>query len=185
MIWKCLIRNNLTTMLESALKPAVVIYREDQHFAAWVYGIFGIVGIRILFPDFSFDAHFQGLQLNTDPGSYIVFSVVLLIVACFMRMVTEVSPTGLCVSFGWLPIYRMNIPISQIQSVETCTYRPLRETLGWGIRRNWQGQVVLSARGNQAVKITRYDGSVVIIGTQKPDQLATAIEDTRRTMMIC
>ena len=60
MIWNCLTRNNQTTMLESALKPAVVIYREDQLFAPWVYGIFGIVGIRILFPDFSFDAHFQG-----------------------------------------------------------------------------------------------------------------------------
>jgi hypothetical protein len=171
-------------MLESALKPAVVLYREEQYFAPWVYGLFGIIGFRILFPDFGPEGHFKDLHFNTDPKGYIVFLVMILIMACFLRMATEVSPTGLCVSFGWLPIYRMNIPISQIQAIETSTYRPLRDCLGWGIRRNWQGQVVLSARGSQGVKITRTDGSVVIVGSQKSDQLATAIEDTRRTMMI-
>lgn len=171
-------------MYESALKPAAVIYREEQYFAPWVYMLLGFIGFKILFPEFSLNGHFHTLRMAHEPGAYVVFLVTALIIACFMRMVTEISPAGVSISFGWLPIFRVNILIHEIQSAEPVTYRPLRDTMGWGIRRNWQGQTVLSARGNQAVKITRQDGSIILVGSQKPDELASIIETTRRTLTI-
>lgn len=171
-------------MYESALKPAAVIYREEQLFGPWIYLLLGLIGFKILFPEFSLNGHFHSLRLAHDPGAYVVFSITALITACFMRMVTEITPAGVTVSFGWLPIFRVNILLGEIQSTEPVVYRPLRDTLGWGIRRNWQGQTVLSARGNQAVKITRQDGSVMLIGSQKPEELASIIDSTRRALMI-
>ena len=171
-------------IFESALKPSAIVFREEQLFAPWVYALMGLVALRILFPEFGQGGDFHALRLANDPGAYVVLFVTILITACLLKMATEVSPAGVAVSFGWLPIYRTNILLHEIQSAEPVAYRPLRETLGWGIRRNWQGQVVLSARGNRAVKITRRDGSVILIGSQKPEELATIIDSTRRSLMI-
>lgn len=171
-------------MIETALKPAATLYREDQLFALWVYFLLGFLGLKILLPDLFDTQDLNELRLSSDPASYAVLSVIGLITACLMKMTTEVSPQGIAISFGWLPIYRKSIAFHTIQSVEPCTYRPLIETLGWGIRRSWRGESVLSARGNRAVRITCKDGSVILIGSQRPDELASVIESTRRSLMI-
>lgn len=171
-------------MIDTTLKPAAIIYREDQFFAFWVYLLIGFLGLKILVPDLLQIRTLNEIRLSSDPADYGVLSVLGLITACILKMVTEVSPQGISVSFGWIPIYRKQIALHQIKSVEPCTYKPLVETLGWGIRRSWKGENVLSARGNRAVRLTCKDGSVFLIGSQRNDELASVIESTRSSMMI-
>ncbi|MFM7319505.1 MAG: hypothetical protein ACKO5E_21365 [bacterium] len=171
-------------MIETALKPALTIYREDQLFAPWVYLILGLIGGNLIFPHLPPLKNINDIRPTTDPANYAVFTVILLITACLMKMTTEVGPDGLCISFGWLPIYRTHVKLHEIKSIEPCTYRPLFDTLGWGIRRTWKGETVLSARGNRAVRITRNDGSVLLVGSQKAEELAAVIDSTRRSLMI-
>lgn len=168
---------------ENALNPTAVLFREDQLFAPWVYVVLGAMAVRILFPDLSVREGFAGLTPSNDPGAYIVLTVIAMLTACLLRMSTEVTPTCVIVSFGWIPIYRMRIGIEEIRSVEPCTYRPLRDALGWGIRRTWKGETVLSARGSRAVRVIRPDGSVILIGSQQSEDLARTIEAARRSLM--
>ena len=174
----------MTKMIDTALKPAMTIYREDQLFAPWVYLLLGMIALNLLFPQIPPLRNINEIRPSSDPATYVVISVIALITACMLKMTTDVGPDGINVSFGWLPIYHTRIRMDEIKIVEPVTYRPMIDTLSWGIRRSWKGETVLSARGNRAVRITRLDGSVLLIGSQKNDELAAAIESTRRSLMI-
>lgn len=54
-------------------------------------------------------------------------------------------------------------------------YRPVREFGGWGIR-GWGANRAYSISGNQGVRLQLRDGNRVLIGTQRPQELAAAIE---------
>ena len=169
---------------ENTLNPTAVLFREDQLFGSWVYVIMGFIALKLVFPDMSLQDGLESLHPSDDPRTYVVLTVLAALVTALFKMSTEVSAACVTVSFGWIPIFRTRIMLQEIQSIEPCTYRPLRDTLGWGIRRSWRGETVLSARGNRAVRIVKNDGSVILIGSQKPDELAGVIEAARRSLLI-
>ncbi len=168
---------------ENTLNPTAVLFREDQLFSRWVYLIMGVVALKLIFPGIGFENGLNGLQPSDDPRSYFVLTILGGIVASLLKMSTEVSATSVTVSFGWIPLFRTGINLQNIRSIEPCTYRPLRDTLGWGVRRSWRGETVLSARGSRAVRIVKDDGTVILIGSQKPDELAGVIESARRSLI--
>jgi hypothetical protein len=55
-------------------------------------------------------------------------------------------------------------------------YRPLADYWGWGIRKGRDGERVLNARGNRGVWIDLADGSRLLVGSQRPEDLASALE---------
>ena len=98
-----------------------------------------------------------------------------------LHMTTEATPGDLRVWFGWLPTYRRSVPIEAIRSVEVVTYRPIAEYGFWGIRSGRDGERALIARGNRGVRIELTDGSRLLIGSQKPELLAAALDRSMRT----
>jgi hypothetical protein len=91
-------------------------------------------------------------------------------------MTTEVTPTDLRVWFGWIPTYRRIVPVGTIVRLEVVSYRPLADYWGWGIRSGRDGERVLNARGNRGVRIELSDGTRLLIGSQRPEALAIALE---------
>jgi hypothetical protein len=93
-------------------------------------------------------------------------------VLCLRTTVTEKE---LSVSFGALfPFYRRRIATADIVSSEAVTYSPLAEYGGWGIK--WgRGGAALNARGNRGVRLTLRDGRRVLVGSQRPEELAEAL----------
>jgi hypothetical protein len=171
----------------ASFQPAAVVYREEQNFAWWVYVIVGLVealGWMTLF------LLLQNVRNLTSPESIpalaaMLFTGVVLVVPLFLlvgllRMTTEVRLGDLLVWFGWLPIYRRVVSIVDIQRVEVVNYRPLADFGGWGIRRGRDGIRLLSARGTRGVRLDLTDGSRMIIGSQRPEELAVAIEQAMR-----
>ena len=77
--------------------------------------------------------------------------------------------------FVWLWPER-TIPWDQIRSVETRTYRPIKDFGGWGVRWAARG-IVYHARGNRGVRLVLASGERVMIGSQRPDDLARAIAE--------
>ncbi|WP_049947417.1 hypothetical protein [Candidatus Halobonum tyrrellensis] len=91
-----------------------------------------------------------------------------------LRLVTEVRDDGLYVRFA--PFHRSfrRVPWSAVESVESTRYRPLREYGGWGIR--WRPRAVaFNVSGSRGVFVERPDDRDLLIGSQRPDELATAI----------
>jgi hypothetical protein len=78
------------------------------------------------------------------------------------------------ICFVWLWPER-TIPWDQIRSVETRTYRPIRDFGGWGVRWVAKG-IVYHARGNRGVRLILPDERV-LVGSQRPEELARAIAE--------
>ena len=108
------------------------------------------------------------------------FSLPVVLLVGVLRMTTLVTPTDVRVWFGFLPSYRREIATSSISRVEVVQYRPILDCKGWGVRTGLDGERVYNARGNRGVRLHLVDGSKILIGSQRPEELALAVEGVRR-----
>ncbi|WP_336000234.1 DUF6141 family protein [Halorientalis halophila] len=135
-------------------------FREEQRFRQWwLWALLGVVG------------------LVTIVGSGPLGVVIMGAVYGFMwslRLVSEVRDDGLYIRFA--PLHRSfrRVPWTAIEFVEATTYRPLRDYGGWGIR--WRpGAIAYNVRGSRGVFLTRPGDRDLLVGSQRPEELATAI----------
>ncbi len=174
-------------MAVASFQPAAVVYREEQNFDWWVYLLVALVealaGTTLAYlyqrgANPAAGGGLTGLALSLLALGGV--GVPLLAVVGLLRMTTEVTPADLRVWFGWVPTYRRFIPIDSVRKVEVVTYRPLLDYGGWGIRTGRDGERVLNARGNRGVRVELGDGTRFLIGSQRPEALAVAIERASR-----
>lgn len=110
-------------------------------------------------------------------GLLVVNALVLLMLGWLyaVRLVTEVREDELRVHFVLL--WRSKkFPWRDIRSFRAVTYRPLADYGGWGIRRGLQGWAY-NVSGNRGVEIELTNGERVLVGSQRPEELARAIEE--------
>jgi hypothetical protein len=167
----------------ASIQPVAVVYREEQNFDRWVYALLVAIQLIVCLVLIAIEKQSHGPLAGTN-----VFPVMLstfglmglgiptLLAIGFLRMTTEVTPSDLRVWFGWIPTYRRSVPISSIRKIEVISFRPLAEHGGWGIRMGPNGERVLSARGTRGVRIELTDGPTLIVGSQRPEEVAVAIE---------
>ena len=171
-------------MSVAAIRPAAVVYREEQNFDWRVYALVAAgeaVGWLALF--WCFPAPRAGAAVDHWGLPFLAVAGLILLAALvvgILRMTTEVTPTDVRVWFGWIPIYRRAVALGSIQRLEVVTYRPIADYGGWGIRSGRDGERVLSARGNRGVRLELTDGTRLLIGSQRPEALAIALERAMR-----
>jgi hypothetical protein len=102
----------------------------------------------------------------------VIASLAVLAAVLTMRLTTTVTRDSVEIRYG--PLYRLRLPLSEIERAEALVYRPIREYGGWGVRGTRKHRAV-NARGDRGVLITRRDGSTVLIGSQKPRELLEAL----------
>lgn len=93
---------------------------------------------------------------------------------CSSRLVVEVRGDGLY--FRYYPFHRRfhRIAFEEIAKVEARTYRPILEYGGWGIR--WgRGGKAYNVSGKRGVQLELTNGSRILFGSQRADELAGAI----------
>jgi hypothetical protein len=95
-------------------------------------------------------------------------------------MTTEATPDVLTVWYGWVPIYRRSVPISDIKSCAVVEFRPIADHGGWGVRAGRDGERVLTARGDRGVRLVLADGGKLLVGSQRADELAEVIARSLR-----
>ena len=177
-------------MAVASFQPAAVVYREEQNFAWWVYAL--LVGVELflvlILAVVAGDARNHAGQPHLPvPRDILALSLTLvppaLIMVGLLRLTTEVMPSEVRVWFGWIPTYRRVVPVDLLQRVEVVTYRPVADYGGWGIRSGRDGERVLNARGNRGVRLYLSDGSRLLIGSQRPEALALALEQAIRPIV--
>ena len=107
----------------------------------------------------------------------IVFTGVLFLLLLNIVLVTEIWTDG--VRYKFTPFMRnpKHIPLTDIESAQVTKYRPLLEFGGWGIRRRFlQRKTAYNISGNIGLRIIRKNGSQVMLGTQKKDELQRAVD---------
>lgn len=85
-----------------------------------------------------------------------------------------VQETQLFMHLGSVPLIRRKVPFSEIVSLESVRYQPIREFGGWGVR-GWGRRKAWSARGNQAVALTLEGDKLLLIGSDHPRRLEERI----------
>ncbi len=168
-----------------AIQPPAAIYREEQRFGWWVYALMLLmVGMawalfegRGLIRPGIFGQRAQQLFFAVAAG----MSLPIVFMLGVLRMTTIVTPADVRVWFGFFPTYRRSISMITIARVEVVQYRPIADYGGWGIRIGRDGERVLNARGNRGVRFHLIDGSRILIGSQRPEELALAVEGALRT----
>ncbi len=87
-----------------------------------------------------------------------------------VRLIVEVGDGELRIGFHGLWRTR-RVPVGDIQSAETVTFDPLRDWGGYGIRSSRQGKAYI-ANGNRGVKLKLAQGRTLVVGSQRPEELA-------------
>ena len=123
-------------------------------FAIWTAASFGTLRPR------------EWLPLIVGVGLLLLFHV--------LELTVTVRPSEIDIRFR--PLARRRIPHMAVRSCEARTYRPLREYGGWGVRRGWKGGWAYNVRGNRGVQLVLDDGSSILVGSQRADDLAAAIQ---------
>jgi hypothetical protein len=162
----------------AAIHPPSALYREDQRFGWWVYavlvGMVALTRLPALLP--AAGPLPTAVELSLNIG--LILPAIL--VVGVLRMTTVVTATEIRVWFGWIPTYRRTLPAGSVARVEVVQYHPVAEFGGWGVRYGRDGERVLNARGDRGVRLHLVDGSRLLIGSQRPEDLALAVEGARR-----
>jgi hypothetical protein len=163
-------------MSSVTLQPVSAVYREEQYFDWRVYALIALVGLLTGI------GMLRGRIWSAEVALGLVIGVAFLmfVVVFLLHMTTEVSPVGLHVSFGWAPTYPRIVAIHTIRTVEVVTYRPVADYGFWGIRSGRDGERAFIARGTRGVRLELIDGSRVLIGSQRPEALATVLDHALR-----
>ena len=167
----------------TAIPAPSAVYHEDQLFGWWVYALMaGMVALACVFVSIRSQggAEVANGGFPFSLGITVGFALPTVFVLGVLRMTTEVAPTGIDVWFGWIPTYRRKIDLASIRAVEAITYQPFADYGGWGIRFGRDGEKALNARGDRGVRLIMIDGSKLMIGSQRPEELAASIEGAMR-----
>jgi hypothetical protein len=136
-------------------------FRETQRLRQpWVWALIGLVSVPALVFDFAV-------------GLLIVFAIAAFVYS--VRLITEVRPDGLYVRFA--PIHRSfrRLPFDEIERLERTEFGLL--TYG-GIGIRWTPDTVayMTTTGG-GIKIDRQKSKSVVVGSQDPSALLTAIDE--------
>lgn len=105
-------------------------------------------------------------------GLVIVVFIANTVLFAILKLNTEVNADGVLIHY--FPLKRRWIPRDRIQSATVRTYRPLRDYGGWGIRQGWRS-IAYTVRGDRGVWLELTHGKPILLGSQQPEALATAI----------
>jgi hypothetical protein len=90
------------------------------------------------------------------------------------KLVTEVLPNELSVAMRSLwRSYRVSL--AAVQSVRVVTFDPVKEWGGYGVRSTTRGKAFI-ARGNEAVELELKKGGVVLVSSNRPDELVRFLD---------
>jgi hypothetical protein len=114
----------------------------------------------------------------------LVFAFDLALLALFVwgHLRTEVRDDGLYVRLVPIHLSFHRLPLVDVRQVEAVTYRAIMDYGGWGIRYSFSKKgKAYNVSGNRGVRLTYTTGRHLLLGSQQPDQLATAIEALRES----
>lgn len=155
--------------------PQEVLFRETQHMRQpWIWALIVLVSVPpILFGVVMVGD--SGLAFGSVVGLFVILAVAVLFYS--IQLTTEVRDDGIYVRFA--PFHRSfrRLPVDQIERIERTEFGLL--TYG-GIGIRWTPDTVayMTARGS-GIKIDRESAQSVVIGSQEPSALMTAIDKLR------
>jgi hypothetical protein len=158
-----------------------VLYRETQRFRqVWLWLLLFSVSV------FSVYSLVQQLVLGKPVGNNpasdaglviltVIFGLGFPVFFYLMKLTTEVRGDGLYFRYFPLHLSFRKIPWPQVKNYGVKDYRPIRDYGGWGIKRGPKGKAY-NVSGSRGVHLELSDGRRLLIGSQKPEAMAAAMQ---------
>jgi hypothetical protein len=160
-----------------------VLFREVQRFAQpWLWVVVLAAAASAWF------AAIVQLFAGASPERHLMSDLMVLLIWLLMglglpalfisaRLVVEVRKDGLY--YRYCPFHRTfhRIEYNDIRRFEARVYRPIMEYGGWGIRYGWKRGKAYNVSGNRGVQLELKDGASLLLGSQAPEELASAIAE--------
>lgn len=160
------------------------LYREEQRFRQWWLWILVVGPAALAWWPFV-EQIIRGERVGQNPApDWLVWVIWLLIgiglplLFGLVALVLQVTVDEVVVNYR--PFKRRVIPFSDIAQAQVRTYNAVKEYGGWGIKGWSKENVAYNVSGNRGVELTLRSGSRVMLGSQKADELAAAINGQLR-----
>lgn len=110
----------------------------------------------------------------------LITALLILLMMAFtyiFRLETQIKKDGIYVRFFPFHLSFRHYTWDSIQRLFVRQYKPIQEYGGWGLRYNFLGNGrALNIAGNQGLQIEFTDQKRLLIGTQKPDEVALILQ---------
>ncbi len=161
-----------------------LIFREVQTFGSWLrYLLVVLMAVSIvIFAIALWETITNPETTNTFVPtllSIIAMAIPIAVTILFfiLKLETEVRSDGLYVRFYPMHIHFKKFTGQDLAEFYSRTYRPILEYGGWGIRCSFTGKgKAYNVSGNKGVQLVLTNGKKLLIGSQRPDELAAAID---------
>ncbi|UCG84543.1 MAG: hypothetical protein JSW38_06960 [Dehalococcoidia bacterium] len=165
----------------------VLIYREEQKFAAWLCWLVYIsMGLAVWISVFALKKEFSG---QSEPGTLEILLAVIVGIGVpiaiaalfvFLKLETEVRSDGIYIRYLPFHIRFKRFAPEDLSEYYARQYKPIREYGGWGIRCGLFGKgKAYNVSGNKGVQLVFKNGKRLLIGSQKAEELETAIRSIK------
>jgi hypothetical protein len=161
----------------SSTSPA---FREEQKIRQWWIWVLILVPVALAWWSF-IQQIIGGRPVGQNPAPdwaawliWLFVGIGLPLLLSRVSLLVEVTPGQIRVRY-W-PFLRRTIQLAGVDSAEACTYRPLKEYGGWGVRGWSKANMAYTVSGDRGVRLTFADGRRLLLGSQRADELATAIQ---------
>lgn len=157
-----------------------VLYRETQRFRQWwIWALVLLVSLLSLYG--AVQQLILGIPFGNNPAPdgwmiviTIIFGIGLPILIYMTNLTTEIRSDGLYVRFFPMRLSFIRITTQEMKGFELCTYRPLGDYGGWGIRYGKKGKAY-NVSGNRGVQLELTNGKHLLIGSQRPEELVQTL----------
>jgi hypothetical protein len=158
---------------------SVAAFREEQRFRQpWVWVL--VLGVAALQWWGWIQQILLGQPFGDNPAPdwmmwlfWLLFGIGLPLFFLSLRLVVEVRADGVWLRF--IPLTKRTIPFGEIERCEAVDYQPVRQYGGWGIRGLGSNRAY-NVSGSRGVRLYLRNGDVVVIGSQRAEALALAID---------
>ena len=161
---------------------AELMFREEQKFPTWLcWLIYLSMGLAALLNIYALK------KVLSEQGSQEILGILMLIIVgigvpiaiaalfLLLKLETEVRSDGLYIRFFPFHIHFIKFSPDDLSEFYTRQYKPIREYGGWGIRCSFGKGKAYNVSGNKGVQLVLQNGKKLLIGSQKAQELETAI----------
>jgi hypothetical protein len=149
------------------------LFAESQAFTKWRIWVLLLIPAAVVLVTFIYV--WTRFPLRRSNALLFPLGISLAAPALLMLMRMSVVVTSESLTARFFPL-RRRIAIADIASFRAITYT-LRDFGGWGIKWARDRSLVLNVSGNRAMRINRRRGKSLILGTQRPEEFAAALEE--------
>ena len=146
------------------------LFEENQKFTQWWLWV-----ILLSFPIISFGP-FDENAINIY---YIIIGFAIPFLFYLFELRLKVNAEGLHFQFFPFHLKSHIIKLEDIEKFKALEYSPLKEYGGWGIKYGFKGKAY-NVSGNKGVKIFLNNGTNIMFGSQKHNELAKALKQVQK-----